>query len=408
MIEKYEVLNPLVEETNLLKERLLKILVINYEYPPIGGGGGVICRDIAEEISSMGHKVTVITSEFEGLEKYEIKNGVEIIRVPVFFRSKQNVASLPSMLSYVPSSISRASQFLNKESYDVINTHFAVPSGPAGNFISKKFKIPNILSIHGGDIFDPSKSMSPHKTIGLKQTVRRMLLNADRVVAQSSDTKKNASTFYNIERKIDIIPLGIKPNKFQAKTRKELGLPENKIIFVTVGRLIARKNLEELIDIIGKMKNDFQCELMIVGDGPEKENLQQKINSLNLTNEIKLLGRVSEELKFQYLNASDVYLSTAMHEGFGIVFLEAMECGLPVICYDRGGQIDFLRNDETGYLIKLGDAESFYKKLIYLLNSPNLLEKIGKNNKETVKKFYINNIAKQYLTIFEQAVSIKS
>ncbi len=77
-----------------------------------------------------------------------------------------------------------------------------------------------------------------------------------------------------------------------------------------------------------------------------------------------MLGRVSEELKFQYLNASDVYFSTAIHEGFGIVFLEAMECGLPVICYNRGGQVDFLSNENTGYLIKLGDADSFYDNLI--------------------------------------------
>jgi glycosyltransferase involved in cell wall biosynthesis len=407
MIEKYEVLDSLVEESKLPTERKLKILVINYEYPPIGGGGGVICRDIAEEISAIGHKVTVVTSEFKGLEKYEIKNGVEILRVPVFFRSKQNTASLPSMLSYVPASVSKANELLSKENYDVINTHFAIPSGPAGNSISRKFKIPNVLSIHGGDIFDPSKSMSPHKTIGLKQTVRRMLLNADRVVAQSSDTKKNASTLYNIQRNIDVVPLGIKPNKFQEKNRKELGLLENKIIFVTVGRLIPRKNLEELIEIVLRMKKNFGCELIIIGDGPEKENLQQIINSLNLSNEIKLVGRVSEELKFQYLSASDVYLSTAIHEGFGIVFLEAMECGLPVICYDRGGQVDFLTSDETGYLIKLKDTESFYNNLTYLLNNVDLKERISMSNRELVKKFYINNIANQYLSIFEQVVSVK-
>lgn len=393
-------------ENNTLEKRNLRILIINYEYPPIGGGGGVICRDIAEEVSAIGHRVTVVTSGFKGLEKYEVKNGVEIVRVPVLFRSKQNTASLPSMLSYVPLSVSKANELLSKESFDIINTHFAIPSGPAGNSISKKFKIPNVLSIHGGDIYDPSKSLSPHKTIGLKQTVRKMLLNSDRVVAQSSDTKKNAEAFYNVQRNIDIIPLGIKPNKFPNKTRRELGLSDDKKIFITVGRLIARKNLEELIHIVSKIKKDFSCELLVIGDGPEKENLQQKINSLNLSGEIKLLGRVSEELKFQYLNISDVYLSTAIHEGFGIVFLEAMECGLPVICYNRGGQIDFLKSGETGYLVKLKDAESFYNSLKNLLTNVNMVEKIGVYNKELVKRFYISNIAKQYLQIFEEVISI--
>lgn len=393
-------------ETSTLENQNLRILVINYEYPPIGGGGGVICRDIAEEVSAMGHHVTVVTSEFQGLSKNEEVNGVRVFRVPVAFRKKQNVASLPSMLSYVPSSISKVNDLLKRENFDVINTHFAIPSGPAGNYLSKKFGIPNILSIHGGDIFDPSKSMSPHKTFGLKQTVRKMLLNADRVVAQSSDTKRNASTLYNVQRDIDVIPLGIKPNNFPHKSRKELGLSEDKNIFITVGRLITRKNLNELIDIFLRIRKNFECELIIVGDGPEKESLQQKINNLNLSNDIKLVGRVSEELKYQYLSAADIYLSTAIHEGFGIVFLEAMECGLPVICYDRGGQVDFLISEETGYLIKLKDTESFYSNLKNLLNNKEKKEKIGVTNKETVKKFYISNIAKQYLKIYEQVVSV--
>ncbi|MEJ2618462.1 MAG: glycosyltransferase family 4 protein [Ignavibacteriaceae bacterium] len=308
-----------------MENQNLRILVINYEYPPIGGGGGVICRDISEEIARIGHQVTVITSEFQGLQKNEIINGVRVIRVPVALRNKQNVASIPSMLSYVPSSILKVKRLLKNESFDIINTHFAIPSGPAGNFISKKYRIPNVLSIHGGDIFDPSKFISPHKTIGLRGTVRKMILNADSVIAQSSDTKKNAVNLYNLKRSIDIIPLGIKPNKFGNKNRAELGLSEDKMILITVGRLIARKNLEEMLQIMSRIKNNIKYELIIIGDGPAKEPLQQSIKDLGLSNEVKLVGRVSEELKFQYLSCSDIYISTAIHEGFGIVFLEAME-----------------------------------------------------------------------------------
>ena len=353
----------------------------------------------------MGHEVTVVTSRFANLRKKRIIGGVRIIRVPVFFRKKQNVASVLSMLSYFPSSIFFIQRLLRKEKFDIINTHFAIPSGPSGNFISKIKKIPNILSIHGGDIFDPSKFLSPHKTFGLKQTVKKMLKNADRVIAQSSDTRKNAISLYEINRNIDIIPLGIKPNVFAKKSKKELGLSENKKTFITVGRLVRRKNLEELLIIFSRIIKKFDCELLIIGDGPESENLKQKINSLNLQNNVKLLGRVTEELKFQYLNASDVYVSTAIHEGFGIVFLEAMECGLPIICYNRGGQVDFLKNDYTGYLIELGDADSFYDNLLCLLNHPEIKEKIKIYNKELVKKYYINNIAKQYLNIFNEVLS---
>ena len=379
--------------------------MFNYEYPPIGGGGGVICKDIAEELVVLGNEVTVITSCYKGLEVYEKLNGVEIVRVKILNRSQQNVASLVSLLSYVPSSIRMANKILSKRKFDIINTHFAIPTGPAGQHISNKFNIPNVLSIHGGDIFDPSKSLSPHKTFGLKQTVKNILLRASRVVAQSTDTKQNALTLYGIKREIDIIPLGIKPNGFSSKSRNQLSVPKDKSIFITVGRLIKRKNIEELIDIFCEVRKVFSAHLLIIGDGPMRDILQQKIYSLNLQNEIKFLGRVTEEEKFQYLSLADVYVSTAMHEGFGIVFLEAMECGLPVVCYDRGGQGDFLRNEKTGYLISIGDKKSFVTDLLFLLSHPELKAKICSFNREYVRSFHINNIAKQYLELFKDTLN---
>lgn len=385
-------------------KRPLNILVINYEYPPIGGGGGVICRDISEELVAMGNKVTVITSQYSGLKDEEIVNGVKLIRVPVLFRKKQNVASIFSMISYVPACIGKATKLLSTEKFDVMNTHFAIPSGPAGQYISSKFNIPNVLSIHGGDIFDPSKSLSPHQTVGLKQTVRKMLNRATRVVAQSSDTRNNAINFYNVKREIDIIPLGIKPNGYANLPRKDLNIPPDKFIFITIGRLIRRKNLEELLEVIQAVNERFPCELLIIGDGPEKENLRKKSNELGISQQVKFLGRVTEAEKFQYLSASDAYLSTAMHEGFGIVFLEAMECGIPVICYDRGGQVDFLKNGETGFLVKLGEKEAFISRVMEILEKPEKCKQIGQYNQNYIKSFYISNIAKRYFSLFTEVV----
>ena len=383
----------------------MNILVVNYEYPPIGGGGGVICRDICEEIAAKGHRVTVVTSHYDSLPMHETLNGVAIIRLPVVMRGKKDVASFLSMVSYVPLCIRKATSILRRERYDVIHTHFAIPSGPAGQYISDKYGIPNVLSIHGGDIFDPSKSLSPHDTVGLKQTVRRMLKKADRVVAQSSDTKSNAEKYYGVDRKIDIVPLGIRPNTYSAKSRQDLGLPADKYVFSTIGRLVKRKNIEDLLHIIKEIQISIPSVLLIMGDGPEKDFLESMIRNLQLEGAVRLLGRVSDEQKFEYLNASDGYLSTAIHEGFGIVFLEAMECGLPVICYDRGGQRDFLINGKTGYLVELGNKAEFAVKLQELLHSKNLRTEISAHNKTYVKDFYIESVAGKYLSIFQEAIS---
>ncbi len=142
----------------------MRILVINYEYPPIGGGGGFVTRDIVEHMVTKGAKVTVLTSGYKGLNKRENINGVDVIRVPVLLRNKREVASLMSMVSYIPSSIIKALFSGARGTYDIINTHFAVPSGPAGQILARAFRIPNVLSIHGGDIFNPDYYCSPHRT----------------------------------------------------------------------------------------------------------------------------------------------------------------------------------------------------------------------------------------------------
>lgn len=382
----------------------MNILVVNYEYPPVGGGGGVICRDISEEWATKGHEVTVVTSQYGALPRTETVGGVVIQRVPVVMRKKQDVASILSMLSYVPLCVREVNRLGKRGRFDVINTHFAVPSGPAGQYLSGKAGIPNVLTIHGGDIFDPSKSFSPHRTPGLKQTVRRMLAAADRVVAQSSDTRDNAVNFYGVDRPIDIVPLGIRPNTRNAKSREALGLPADRPVFSTIGRLVRRKNLRELLRIFRDLQAKHPSVLLIIGDGPEKESLEREIGYLGLQGAARLLGRVSEEEKYALLNASDGYLSTAMHEGFGIVFLEAMECGLPVVCYDRGGQRDFLVNGTTGFLIPLGDRDAFAVRLRELLASATLQEEIRAHNKEYVRNFYIESVAERYLSIFQETL----
>src|SRR5690606_42010219 len=128
----------------------MKILVFNYEYPPIGGGGGVICKDISEELALNGNDVTVITSSYKDLKQFEIINDVRVIRVKVVNRNKQDVASLTSMFSYLPASTSKAKEILTTYKSDIIHTHFPVPTRPARRFMSKKFHTPRRLSIHGG------------------------------------------------------------------------------------------------------------------------------------------------------------------------------------------------------------------------------------------------------------------
>jgi glycosyltransferase involved in cell wall biosynthesis len=376
----------------------LNILTLNYEYPPVGGGGGYICKNVMDELAENGHQITVITSHYDSLPKEEFFGNINIYRVPVLLRTKQDVGSLPSLLSYVPSCISKAHKLMRETRFDIINTHFAVPSGPAGYYLSKKSGIQNVLTIYGGDIYDPTKFLSPHKTPVLKSTVRRMLEAADHIISDSSDIENHARKFYGTENEITVIPPGVRPFKGGEKSRKELGLPEDKIILATLGRLVARKNNTELIEVMKNLCRDFDCHLLIMGDGPERSMLEKKIKQLGLKDKITLTGRVGEE-KFQIMSAADIYVSTAIHEGFGLVFLEAMESGLPVVCYNNGGQVDFLMDGTTGFLIEFGDTARLCNRLIELVRSKEMRNQMSRHNQDYIKGFYTSRCAEKYLEI---------
>jgi len=386
----------------------MRILVINYEYPPIGGGGGFVTRDILEYMAGAGHDVTIVTSCISGLKEREEVNGVHVIRVPVLGRKNVETASMMSMLSFFPSSVLTAVLNERSRKFDIINTHFAIPTGPSGYVLSKVFKIPNILSIHGGDIYDPSKSLSPHRTPVLYDVVRVMLKTADQVVSQSTDTRHRALTCYKCNRDINIIPLGIKRPDFQKKERAHLGLKPDELVVSTIGRLVKRKNLDDALEIVSKLDPTLKVKFLIMGDGPEKAHLENAIKQSGIANRVLMLGNVSDDVKFQVLDLSDCYLSTAMHEGFGLVFLEAMACGLPIICYDKGGQVDFLKNGKTGFVVKLGDKAQYRKKLVEILADVNLRQTMGISNQERVKAYFIESCAEQYLSLFRRMIATRN
>jgi glycosyltransferase involved in cell wall biosynthesis len=383
---------------NAKTRRRLKILTLNYEYPPVGGGGGYICKNIMDELAESGHEITVITSNYNRLPKKESKYNLTIYRVPVLFRTKQDVGSLPSLLSYVPSCFNKAQKLIRDKKFDIINTHFAIPTGPAGYYLSKEHRIPNVLTVYGGDIYDPTKFLSPHKTPLLKSTVRMMLNAADHIISDSRDIESHSRRIYGITRPITVIPPGVRPFTGAQKSKKELGLPENTVILVTLGRLVVRKNNTQLIDIIRDIEKACDCHLYIMGDGPERPTLERRIQQYGLKDRITLVGRVGEE-KFQIMSAADIYVSTAIHEGFGLVFLEAMESGLPVLSYDNGGQTDFLIDGKTGFMVEFGNTQQYADRLMQLIRSVELRQQMSHHNREYIRNFYTNRCAAKYIEI---------
>ena len=376
--------------------------MLNYEYPPLGGGGGVAHQHIAEELASR-HDVTVLTSRARTLPRFEVVGGVKVHRVNVFGRESKATASLVSMLSYFPASFRAGQKLINKIRPDLINSHFAIPTGPSAVLLARRNRIPHVLSIHGGDIYDPSKHLSPHRTPGLHQTVRWVLQRTDRVAAQSENTADNARRIYGYEKEITIIPLGLKEPVLPPFSRKELGLTDDQIVLVTVGRLIARKANHHLIEILAKTNNP-KLVLVLLGEGPARTHLQELANRLLVENRVMMPGFVSEERKYQYLQAADIFVSTTGHEGFGLMYVEGMFCRLPIVTYDHGGQTDFLVDGKTGFLVHLNDQDAFRQRLEWLIQKPEIRRTIGDYNLALSRRFTIEHCAFRYECMFNEIV----
>jgi glycosyltransferase involved in cell wall biosynthesis len=383
------------------------ILFCNFEYPPLGGGGGVVNAMLAEELARR-HRVTVLTSRGPGLPSESVESGVRIVRVPVFFRRKLSVANMPSMFAYLPSGILRGRGLLRRQAYDVINTHFVVPSGPVGNTLSRHSGVPNVLSVHGGDLYDPSKWTSPHRHAFLRAWIRRLLRRADAVVGQSRNTLDNVKRYYAPEIDGIRIPLGIcRPPAGGAAARGDYELGDDDILLVTVGRLVPRKGLPQLVRLLETLA-DPRVRLVIVGSGPEEPMLREEAARRGVAEQIVFAGFVSEEEKFRILRMCDAFVSTSQHEGFGLVFLEAMACGLPVVCYDFGGQTDFLEDGRTGFLAPLNDEPGFADRCRRLIGDPALAREQGEQNRKRVEDLFIESCAARYEEVFDRVVADRS
>jgi glycosyltransferase involved in cell wall biosynthesis len=384
----------------------MRVLICNFEYPPLGGGGGASCAWLAAELAKR-HEVTVLTSRAFGLAARTMECGVTVVRVRTSFRRHHAVANVPSMLTFMALGVGWGRKLLAAEQYDVVNTHFALPTGPVGDRLAREANIPNVLSLHGGDVYDPSKLTSPHRHPVLRGWIRRLLRRADLVVANSSNTLENMRRFYLPEVSAALIPLAIPRPPAVAVGRGSFGFGSDEILLVTVGRLVARKAVGQLISLVEKLRR-HRAHLLIIGTGPEERRLKDTAAARGVADSVHFFGHVGELDKFRLLRMSDIYVSTSQHEGFGLVFLEAMASGLPVLCYGHGGQVDFLLDGQTGYLVPLNDLTAFTERCRELIGNPDLRRTIGEHNRERAESFYIETYARRYEGVFRDAIGTRA
>ena len=371
----------------------MKILVVSHEFPPIGGGGANACYFLTKGMAERGNEISVITANFDNLPEHEKKNDVDIYRVNSKRANKEH-SSFKEMLDYLKKALPLAKKLQKKNRYDLCWVFFGIPSGPIGYVLKKKYKLPYIIRFGGGDVPGFQERFTKvYKLIG--PAIKAIWRNADALVANSTGLKKMALDYYS-KKDFEVIYNGVDTDFFcpLEKGKKE----ECRILFAS--RLIERKGLQFIIPKLKDIdkKTSGKIKLIVVGDGPYREELELLTKSNDVEDMVEFAGQKSREEIVSYYQNADIFILPSKKEGMPNVVLEAMACGLPVVMTPCQGAAELINGN--GYIADIGD---FSEKMIELINDDLLLNKMGEmSRKLSVEKFGWNNAVDSYMKIIKK------
>ena len=373
----------------------MQILILNSEYPPIGGGAGNASAHIAAQLERIGYRVVVVTAQFGPLPARESRGGVTVYRVPAL-RRRQDRSTPLEQIAFILSASFWTLRLVPRFKPDVTLAFFGIPSGAVAWLLKKLYRIPYIISLRGGDVpgFRPYDFHLYHRLMA--PFLRVIWTNAARIVANSNGLRQLANTF-DARYEIPIIPNGIDLQAYSSMDR-DWSFPR----MLSVGRVVHQKGLDLAMRALGGLKQ-LTWEWRIAGDGPQMQILQSLAKELGIADRVQFLGWQSSEQLIESYKQANVFLFPSRHEGMPNAMLEAMASGLPIIATCIAGSEELVLNDETGYLVPPEDIESLRTALKNLLNDLTRREQMGSASRAHAEANYSwESTARQYALLLEK------
>lgn len=371
----------------------MKIGIVCY---PTFGGSGVVATELGKGLSKIGHQVHFIT--------YDQPSRLDFFNENVFYH-EVGIPSYP-LFQYPPYELALASKMVDVVKYekiDLLHVHYAIPHASAAYMAKKILEthnifIPVITTLHGTDITLVGKDASyePVVTFSINQS--------DGVTAVSEDLKKDTYKHFDIKNEIEVIPNFVDISRFKKQKKEHFRraiCPNDEKLLVHTSNFRAVKRVEDVIRVFDKVRKAIPAKLLLVGDGPERMNIEMLCRELGTCSEMRFLGKL--EAVEEVLSVADLFIMPSEKESFGLAALEAMACEVPVISSNTGGLPELNVNGVTGYLSDVGDIDDMTKNALEILKDENL-QTFKNNALKRAQEFDINKILPMYVNFYEKVI----
>ncbi len=376
-------------------QKVKRVLMLAWEYPPrIIGGLARVVWALSHELAESGVDVHVITADHPTTPEFELDGKVKVHRI------KTQTDNAPDFLSWVSKLnfgfLQYAIPLFLKEKFDVIHAHDWMVADAAW-VLKTSFNAPLVTTMHatergrmGGNIYSGLQRY-------VNQTEWRLTYESNRVIVNSHHMVDELQNSFSLPAdKIDVIPNGVTPEDFRidfpenerAAFRRNFAGAGQKIVLY-VGRLVNEKGVQVLLEAAPKVIQQYpETQFLIVGTGYFMETLKSQAGYFGIAQNVRFLGYVTDSDLLKLYRISDVVAIPSLYEPFGIVALEGMAAGTPVVVSDVGGLRDFVEHMENGITTYAGNSDSLAWGILQVLRNPDLANHLNETATRSVEEVY--------------------
>lgn len=370
----------------------MKIGIVCY---PTFGGSGVVATELGKALAKEGHEVHFIT--------YSQPTRLDFFNENLFYH-QVDVRTYP-LFQYPPYELVLSSKMVDVVKYeklDLLHVHYAIPHASAA-YMAKQMlategiSIPVVTTLHGTDITLVGKdsSFAPVVTFSINAS--------DGVTAVSEHLRSETYDYFNITKDIRVIPNFVDLSRFKRQRKdhfKKAICPNDEYLIVHTSNFRKVKRVEDAVKAFEKIRRQVPSKLLLVGDGPERTNVEKLCRELGTCEDIRFLGKL--EAIEEVLSVSDLFLMPSEKESFGLAALEAMACEVPVISSNAGGLTELNIDGETGFALPIGDIEGMTEKALHILSSPERLKEFKHHALQRAQEFEISKIVPHYEALYRE------